>query len=90
MSILEISTISSKGQIVIPNNIRKELKISEGTKFAIITDGENLLLKKIEAPKIKEFKKLISNSKKAIKNKDIKKSDLEKIITDTRKNASHS
>ncbi len=40
----EISRLSSKGQIVIPTSMRKNLK--EGDKIIFIRDKKNLILKK--------------------------------------------
>ena len=40
----EISRLSSKGQIVIPMSMRKDLK--EGDKIIFIRDKKNLILKK--------------------------------------------
>ena len=48
METIEITSVSSKGQVVIPKSIRSQLAIGEGTKFIIIADGSNLLLKKIK------------------------------------------
>ena len=41
---IETATISSKGQIVIPANMRKDIK--EGDRFLIIKDNSSFLLKK--------------------------------------------
>ncbi len=43
---IETATISSKGQIVIPANMRKGIK--EGDKFLIIKDNSSFLLKKAD------------------------------------------
>ncbi len=60
----EVTCMSSKGQVVINNRIRKALGISEGSKLMIVTDGNNLLLKPLEIPKMKAFEKLIEESRK--------------------------
>jgi len=45
----EFTRISSKGQLVIPGNIRKELKIKEGDVFATMCHKNGLIiLKKME------------------------------------------
>ena len=75
-----VTSLSSKGQIVIPNKIRKELGIETGTKLVILTDGDNLLLKPIQEPKIEVFKKLIKESQKIRIEKKLKKSDIAKAI----------
>jgi len=43
---IDTTTISSKGQIVIPANMRKDIK--EGDKFLIIRDKSSFLLKKAD------------------------------------------
>lgn len=80
MKQVEVTSLSSKGQVVIPNNIRKKMGISIGTKLLVLTDGSNLLLKPVQAPKLETFKKLINESRRAISKKRVKKSDIPKII----------
>ena len=51
----ELTRISSKGQIVIPKDIRMEMKIKEGSVFAVLTPKKDILiLKKIESQISKE------------------------------------
>ncbi|MBR9703156.1 AbrB/MazE/SpoVT family DNA-binding domain-containing protein [Candidatus Woesearchaeota archaeon] len=44
----DITKISTKGQVVIPNELRKQLGISEGDTLQIEKVGKLLVLKKIE------------------------------------------
>jgi len=46
MASINITRISSKGQIVIPTNMRNDLK--EGDEFLIIKDDNRFILKKAE------------------------------------------
>lgn len=80
----DITSLSSKGQIVIPQSLRKELGIIAGVKLIIFTDGSNLLLKPVQAPKIENFKKLIQESRALIKKEKIKPSNVKKIIKQVR------
>lgn len=80
----EVTTLSSRGQVVIPEKIRKQMGLKDGAKLMVITDGTNLLLKPIKEPKIESFKKLIEESRKIAKREKIKKSDLKKIIEEIR------
>lgn len=48
----EVTSLSSKGQVVIPDKIRKQLGLVTGTKLIVISDGANLLLKPMEEPKL--------------------------------------
>ena len=60
----EVTSLSSKGQVVIPDKIRKELGLTTGSKLIVITDGSNLLLKPMEEPKMDTFMRLIDESRK--------------------------
>jgi AbrB family looped-hinge helix DNA binding protein len=81
---LEVTSVSSKGQIVIPTEIRKEMGLSEGTKLMVVTDGANLLLKPIFKPKIELFKKLIKESRRFARENGLTKDDLKKAIKKVR------
>jgi AbrB family looped-hinge helix DNA binding protein len=81
----EVTSLSSKGQVVIPDRIRKEMGLTTGSKLMVITDGSNLLLKPVEEPKMEVFKKLIEESRKFAKNEKLKKTDIEKAIKETRR-----
>lgn len=81
----EITSLSSKGQIVIPTQIRKRLALAAGTKMAIMTDGKNVLLQKIESPRISKFNDLIARSQELTKRKKLKKSDIPLAVKTSRK-----
>ena len=80
----EVTSLSSKGQVVIPDRIRKEMGLTTGSKLMVITDGTNLLLKPVEEPKMEVFKKLIEESRKFAKKEKFEKADVEKAIKDVR------
>lgn len=82
---LEITSMSTKGQIVIPNEIRNELNVSSGSKFAVMTDGKNILLKPIETPKLEEFADLLKQSRRMAKEAGLKRSDIPKLIKQVRR-----
>ena len=50
---MEIITTSSRGQLVIPEDVRRRHEIKEGTKFILIEQGDRIILEKEE--KIKEI-----------------------------------
>jgi len=50
----EIATVGTKGQVVIPQQIRKELGIKPKTKLAIYSRGGRLVAAKVEAPTLGE------------------------------------
>ena len=45
---IEITKASSKGQIVIPEDIRKQMKISKGSVFVVTAKKEMIVMKKLD------------------------------------------
>ena len=60
---MEITKISSKGQIVIPQKIREQLDIGEGSVMAIDTANNMVILKKIDVDLVKQFKNSLADLK---------------------------
>lgn len=84
MSTVEVTSVSSRGQVVIPNSIRAELHLEAGDKLVVISDGDNILLKKIEAPAKKDFRKLIEKSRQFAESVGMKQSDVTDMIKEVR------
>ncbi|MBS3067401.1 AbrB/MazE/SpoVT family DNA-binding domain-containing protein [Candidatus Micrarchaeota archaeon] len=55
MSDVELTHMTSKGQIVIPLDIRKEVNANEGTVFAVFGTGDTIMLKKVHKPTKEEL-----------------------------------
>lgn len=79
-----MTNMSSKGQVVIPNELRKSLGLVPGTPLAVFTDGSALLLKPVEVPEADAFEKLLKESRKAAKAAGLKRSDITKAIKKAR------
>lgn len=70
--IIELGTISSRGQIAIPSKIREELELSEGEKVLFVLDGDTLIVKKVMAKKIwEEVTKPLREAKKKIREDEV-------------------
>ncbi|MBI2415464.1 MAG: AbrB/MazE/SpoVT family DNA-binding domain-containing protein [Candidatus Kerfeldbacteria bacterium] len=69
MQQFQVTSVSSKGQVVIPNDMRGSLGITSGTKLLVLTDGINVLLKPIQDTSLAEFDQLIQASRNLVKKK---------------------
>ena len=78
----EVSTtkLSSRGQVVIPEEIRRRLGLEPGAQFVVIGDADTVVLKRIEAPSLKEFDALISRARKAAKKAGLREGDIAAAI----------
>ena len=77
---VQMTTTSPKGQVVIPQEIREQMSIESGTKFAVYGRGDTIIFKRVELPTVKDFERLAKfgrafASRKGIKEKDVLKDD---------------
>jgi AbrB family looped-hinge helix DNA binding protein len=76
--------LSSKGQVVIPEEIRNRLGLKTGAQFVVLGEGDVVILKAIQPPSMNEFDGIVSRARKAARRARLKKSDVEKAIKDAR------
>ena len=70
-----------RGQIVIPKDVRRELKIDEGTGFWMYTvTDEGILLKKIDTPSLGKHSEIVKNVEEKSDKLKIKKSNIKKSV----------
>ena len=81
--IIEMGTVSSRGQICIPNDIREEMGLKEGNKILFVLQDGSLLVKKVD---LQTFSEITKPLKEAAKKAGLKESDAEKIVSNFRKN----
>ena len=77
---VEVTSLSSRGQIVIPQELRKKLRIEIGEKFVVLGKDDTIILKKIEIPSFKGFEKLLKETREFVKEKNIKESYVDEAI----------
>ena len=86
MSNVELTKLSSKGQIVIPQQVRDELKLKDGETFAVIGREDTIILKKVSVPSPKEvFERLHRWGVTFAKKKGLREENLQAAIGRSRK-----
>ena len=80
MADVELTKMSSRGQVVIPQEIRDELGLKEGSALVVTASGDTLLLKRVKTPSkeelLKKLEKLAEKGQKIAKKKGIKPRDV--------------
>jgi len=84
MSTVEITSMSTKGQVVIPASMRKKLNIRGGSKLVVVQDGESILMKPIERPKREEFDRIMKLADEIMKDSDLTEDDVAEAIKESR------
>lgn len=86
---IEITKLTSKGQVVIPQEIREEKKLKPGERFLVYDTEDSIVLKRVknlqEAKSVKEFERIFAKTWKIAKSRGITRNDAEKEIEDYRK-----
>jgi len=76
--------MSSKGQIVIPQAIRKRLNLKEGVQFVVVGEGDVVILKAITAPSLEAFDALIQQARQQADAAGLKRADIAQAIAQAR------
>jgi len=78
--------MSSKGQIVIPETIRKQLNLKAGAQFVVVGEDDIVILKVITAPSMEPFDALIQQARQQAKLAGLKRADITNAVSKVRGN----
>jgi AbrB family looped-hinge helix DNA binding protein len=84
METLATTRMSSKGQVVIPEAIRKRLKLEEGAQFVVVGNADVIILKAIAMPDLGEFDALIQQAREQAKASGLEQKDIKTAIAKAR------
>ena len=84
MAKVSTTKMSSKCQVVIPEDIRKQLILKEGSQFVVLGEKDVVILKNISPPSMDEFDELIAKARKKAKAAGLKKSDIKNAVSKVR------
>jgi AbrB family looped-hinge helix DNA binding protein len=84
METFATTRMSSKGQIVIPETIRKRLNLQPGAQFIVVGEDDVVILKAIETPSIRMFDDLIQEARRQAKRSGLKRKDIVDAISKAR------
>ena len=84
MDTLATTRMSSKGQVVIPEAIRKRLNLKEGAQFIVIGEGDVVILKAITGPSLDTFDALIQQARQQADAAGLKRTDIANTVAKAR------
>ena len=84
MGDIATTRMSSKGQVVIPETIRKRLKLKEGAQFIVMGEDDVVILKAITAPSIESFDSLIQQARQQAKAVGLERADIAEAVSKAR------
>ena len=84
----ELVKMSAKGQLVVPNIIRKAQSLSPTDRFIALPVKEGVLFKKVEIPKLDNISALLKDIEKHFKKKGVKQKDIQEAVQWARQKSS--
>ena len=80
----QILTVSSKGQISLPSNIRRQLSIDTGDKLAIYASEDVIMLKVLRLPTEKDFEASLEEAREWAASVGYDEKDIEDVVRSVR------
>ena len=85
MGSVATTRMSSKGQVVIPEDVRKALGLEVGAHFVVMGDGDTVVLKRIAVPAKSELRALIGKVRSKARRSRIQHADVGEAIRRVRR-----
>ncbi len=85
MDQIATTKLSSRGQVVIPEEIRTRLGLEAGAKFVVLGEGDTVILKAIRAPDWEQFDELLERARAAAAEAGMAEEDIRDAIRRVRR-----
>ena len=72
--------LSSKGQVVIPDTIRRRLSLEPGAEFVVIGEKDTIVLRRIRTPAMRDFDTIVARARQAARRAGLRQSDIAAAI----------
>ena len=83
---IDLTKLSQKGQVVIPNAVRRKLGLKEGMKFLVVGVGDTIVLRRLEMKEERvRLKNLLQESRRKAEKTGFTEREIEKFIHQSRK-----
>ncbi len=85
MGLVSTTRMSSKGQVVIPEDIRRRLDLDTGTQFIVLGEDDVVILKMVRPPSMGDFNRLVKKARTQARAAGLTRSKVSATISRVRK-----
>ncbi len=85
MTTTATTRLSSKGQVVIPEEIRRRLGLRTGAQFVVVGEGDVVVLKAVQPHSMEQFDDLIASARRAARKAGMSRSDVTSAVARARR-----
>lgn len=83
---IDLTRLSERGQIVIPNEVRKQMGLKKGTRLLVVGIDDTLVLRRLELSKERvRLKHLLEKSRQKAEETGFTEKEIDKLIHSIRK-----
>ena len=87
MNKVATTKMSSRGQVVIPEEVRRRLGLTKGAQFVVLGEGDVVILKAIRPLSMENFDGLVSRAEETARRAGMTPDDVEVAVREVRKGA---
>jgi AbrB family looped-hinge helix DNA binding protein len=80
MTRIATTKMSSKGQVVIPEEVRAALGLQAGSQFVVVAEGDVVVLKKVTPPAMSDFDDILQEARRQARQAGMKRADVAAAI----------
>ena len=80
MKDLTTTRLSSKGQVVIPEAIRRRLGLDPGAEFVVLGDDDTIVLQRVRAPAMQDFDAIVARARASARRAGMRQPDVAAAI----------
>ena len=85
MGLVSTTRMSSKGQVVIPEEIRRRLELDAGTQFVVLGEDDVVILKMVRPPSMGDFDRLVKKARAQARAAGLTRSAISATVSRVRK-----
>lgn len=85
MGSVSTTRMSSKGQVVIPEDVRQRLGLDAGSQFIVLGEDDVVILKMVRPPSLREFDGLVKKARMQAKAAGLTRSGVASAVSAVRK-----
>ncbi len=85
MEAVYTTKMSSKGQVVIPESVRKRLGLEPGARFIVVPGRDAILLKTLALPSMDQFDELLAEARRQARRAGLGQPDIAEVVDAVRR-----
>ena len=84
MATVAATRLSSKGQVVIPEEVRRRLNLKAGDRFLVTGEDDVVILKTLSPPRLQDFDRIVGEARRQARAAGLSQADIAAAVARAR------